>query len=310
MPDALTLAGVVPKLRGVPVILNLHDTFPELLASKFQRPYDGWEVRLLEAEERLSACLADALITVTDEARERILERGVGAGRTIVVMNSPDERTFGPARDPITIPDSGDVRVLYHGGLAPRFGVRTLIEALSQLSGDDARVTLRVCGDGQGLPALRSLAARIGSGRIDVAGPVPFTSIPSELERAHIGIVPTLHDRFTELLLPVKLLEYIHMGLPVIASQLPGISRYFSSSEVRLFEPGNSVALAAALTDVCRNPELARRRAQLASQRLTEISWSHQRAGYLALVDRLVSGTRASARRGRTASQVLQPVGR
>ena len=37
MPDALVLRRAVPKLRGTPVILNVHDTFPELFATKFDR---------------------------------------------------------------------------------------------------------------------------------------------------------------------------------------------------------------------------------------------------------------------------------
>ena len=38
MPDLLTAAALAPRLRGVPVILNVHDTFPELFATKFGRP--------------------------------------------------------------------------------------------------------------------------------------------------------------------------------------------------------------------------------------------------------------------------------
>ena len=294
MPDALTLTASLPRLRGAPVILNLHDTFPELFASKFDRPYDGREVRLLELEERFSARLADALITVTDEARQRLRERGVGTGRIFVVMNSPDERTFGPPRDAIAIPAQGELRVIYHGGLARRFGVETLIRAFARLRPEVSRVSVRVCGDGEDLPMLRALAAEFGNDRIDVAGPVPFETIPSELRAAHIGAVPTLHDRFTELLLPVKLLEYVHMGLPVVASRLPGITRYFSADEVRLFAPGDPDALAAAIADVCADPEAARERARRATDRLQTIAWESQRRHYLEIVDQLVSNGRAS----------------
>ncbi len=298
MPDALTLAAIVPKLRGAPVILNLHDTFPELLASKFGRPHDGLEVRVLELEERVSAAFADRLVTVTEEARSRLAQRRVGVSRTSIVMNSPDEGVFGPQREPIMLPAAGEIRVLYHGGLARRYGVETLVRACARLPQSASRITVRVCGDGEDLPMLRDLAAEIGPGRIDVAGPVPFEAIPAELASAHIGAVPTLHDRFTELLLPVKLLEYVHMGLPVVCSRLPGICGYFGDDELRLFEPGNPDDLAAAIADVCGDPAAAQGRAVRATERLKAIAWQRQRAGYLELVDELVGAAGARWRPG------------
>jgi glycosyltransferase involved in cell wall biosynthesis len=289
MPDALTFAAVVPRLRGAPVVLDVHDTFPELFASKFERPYDGWSVRVLELEERFGAAMASQLVTVTEEARERLAERGVGEGRTDTVMNSPDEGAFGPPQPAITLPADGEIRVIYHGGIAPRFGVESLIRAFERLTETVPRVTLRVCGPGEELDFLRALAARIAPDKIELLGPLPFTTIPGELRAAHIGAVTTLHDRFTELLLPVKLLEYAHMGLPIVASRLPGITHYFSERELRLFEPGNPQDLAAAIEDVCLNPAAARERAIRAAERLTMLAWDQQRENYLQMIDRLVT---------------------
>ena len=288
MPDLLTAAALGPRLRGTPVILNMHDTFPELFATKYGRPEGDRLEALLEVEERLSAALASRVVTVTDQARLRVEGRGVGVGRTTVVMNSPDERVFGPARTPVQWPAEGPLRVLYHGGLAPRFGVQTLIEAWTHLRERAPRLHLRVCGSGEDRDRLAALAAEIDPERIDVAPrPVPFERIPAELQAAHIGVVPTLHDRFTELLLPVKLLEYVHMGLPVVSSRLPGISGYFSEHELREFAPGDPGDLARAIESVCADPHAARERAARATQKLAGIAWEQQRARYLALVDEL-----------------------
>ncbi len=294
MPDLLTASALVPKLRGVPLILNVHDTFPELFATKYGRPPGDILERVLEGEERLSAMLASRVITVTDQARIRLEGRGVGVGRTTVVMNSPDERVFGPARPPKPLPREGAVRVIYHGGLAPRFGVQTLIEAIRTLRVTVPRIELRVCGSGEDRDRLAALAAEIDPERIDVAAePVPFALIPQELEAAHIGVVPTLEDRFTELLLPVKLLEYVHMGLPVVASRLPGISDRFSEEDLLAFTPGDPLDLSRALEAVFADPGAAARRAAAATGRLADITWERQRERYLALVDELVRRDRS-----------------
>jgi len=289
MPDLIVATALVPRLRGTPVILDVHDTFPELFATKFGRPHDDLLARLLRAEERASAALASRVVVVTEQARRRLEGRGVGLGRTTVVMNSPDERVFGAPRAPRTWPAKGPLRILYHGGLAPRFGVETAIRAVGLLSEQLPEVHLRVCGSGQERDRLAALAEQVAPGCVDVAPePVPFERIPGELERAHIGVVPTLHDAFTELLLPVKLLEYVHMGLPVVSSRLPCICDYFGEGEVSMFTPGDPHELAAALRELCLDPGGARRRASLASRRLQEITWERQRERYLALVDELV----------------------
>jgi glycosyltransferase involved in cell wall biosynthesis len=290
MPDFLVLAGLVPKLRGTPVILNVHDTFPELFATTFDSPHAHRVARALRVEESVSAAVADAVVTVTDEARDLLNERGVGAGRTVVVMNSPDERLFGPQRRPRPFPVGGPVRAIYHGGLAPRFGADLLIRTMGDVASSLPELSLRICGTGDAHARLAALAARVAPGRVDLAPePVPLRLIASELERANLGVVPTRRDHFTELLLPVKLLEYVHMGLPVVAPRLPVIERHFGDEEVRFFAPGSQASLAEALEACVADPAAAQERARRAGERLKAFTWAHQREAYLGLVDGLCS---------------------
>ena len=295
MPDALVFTALRPKLRGTPLVLNFHDTFPELFATLFGRSQGDPLVRLIRAEERLSANLADGHVFVTVEARDLLRSRGIEAGRTQVVMNTPDERVFGERRDPVSVPAEGPLRVVYHGGLADRFGVEALVRAVGMLRDRGAEVELDVYGsDAEAARTLAAKAAELAPSGIRIAPqPTPVDQIPERLAAAHLGVVPTLCDDFTELLLPVKLLEYVHMGLPVIASRLPVIERYFGD-DVLLSEPGDPTSIAAAIEGVRAEPILARQRAVRASLRLAEIEWRRQREGYLELVDGLVEGARKS----------------
>ncbi len=294
MPDALVFAALRPKLRGVPLILNFHDTFPELFATLFDRPADHPLVRLIRVEERVSAAMANGHIFVTEEAGELLRQRGIDAKRSQVVMNTPDERVFGERRAANTPPSEEELRIVYHGGLAERFGVETLIRAVAQLRAGGERVTLDVYGsDAEAARQLAAFAAEIAPEGVRVAPqPTPVGEIPARLAEADLGVVPTLQDDFTELLLPVKLLEYVHMGLPVIASRLPVIERYFGD-DLLLAEPGDAASIAAAIEGVRSDPVAARTRAERASNRLAKIEWRQQRQGYLELVDGLVAGARS-----------------
>jgi len=294
MPDALVFAALRPKLRGTPLILNFHDTFPELFSTLFDRPPDHPLVRLIRAEERLSAAMANGHIFVTDEARDLLRTRGIGAKRTQVVMNTPDERVFGERRSPVAPPADGELRVVYHGGLADRFGVETLVQAVAMLRERSEAITLDVYGsDAEAARQLAAVAAKVAPEGVRIAPqPTPVEEIPARLAEAHLGVVPTLRDDFTEMLLPVKLLEYVHMGLPTIASRLPVIERYFGD-DVLLAEPGDAASIAAAIEGVRSDPTAALARAERASRRLAKIEWRRQREGYLGLVDGLVQGARS-----------------
>jgi glycosyltransferase involved in cell wall biosynthesis len=295
MPDALVFSALRPKLRGTPMILNFHDTFPELFATLFDRPPNHPLVRLIRAEERVSAALADGHVFVTDEARELLKQRGIEAKHTQVVMNTPDERVFGERRQAQAPPSEGALRVVYHGGLADRFGVETLVRAVATLRGRGEDVELDVYGsDAEAASRLAAAAAAVAPEGVRIAPqPTPVDEIPARLAEADLGVVPTLRDDFTELLLPVKLLEYVHMGLPVVASRLPVIERYFGD-DVLLAEPGDAASIAAAIEGVRADPVAAQTRAERASKRLAKIEWRQQRQGYLRLVDGLVSRVRSA----------------
>jgi glycosyltransferase involved in cell wall biosynthesis len=295
MPDALVFTALRPKLRGVPLILNFHDTFPELFATLFDRPPDHPLVRLIRVEERISAAMANGHIFVTEEARELLRGRGIDAKRSQVVMNTPDERVFGERREAQAPPSEGELRVVYHGGLADRFGVETLVRAVASLRGRGEPIALDVYGsDAEAAARLAAFASEIAPEGVRIAPqPTPVEQIPARVAEADLGVVPTLQDGFTELLLPVKLLEYVHMGLPVVASRLPVIERYFGD-DLLLAEPGDAASIAAAIEGVRSDPVAARTRAERASKRLAKIEWRQQRRGYLELVDGLVSAARSN----------------
>jgi len=294
MPDALVFAALLPKLRRTPIVLNFHDTFPELFATLFERSPDHPLVRLIRTEERASASFADCHVFVTDEARDLLRRRGIEAARAEVVMNTPDERIFGMRREVRTPPAEGPLRVVYHGGLAERFGTESLVRAVGQLRAAGSPVELDVYGsDAEAARRLAAAAAAIAPEGVRIAPrPTPVERIPERLEAADIGVVPTLRDDFTELLLPVKLLEYVHMGMPAVASALPTVKRYFRD-DVLYAKPGDPVSIAAAIEAVRRDPGAAAARARSASERLRQIEWSRQRRGYLEMIDGLIAERRS-----------------
>jgi len=91
LPDFVAFLGLVPRLRGVPLILDLHEAAPEIYRARFPRAWLG--PRLAAAVEWVSCLIANRVITVTETTRDLLASRGVPPERLLVVYNSPDHAT-------------------------------------------------------------------------------------------------------------------------------------------------------------------------------------------------------------------------
>jgi glycosyltransferase involved in cell wall biosynthesis len=96
MPDAAVVCAIGPRLYGAKVVLDVHDTMPELYQDKFSGRRGLLGARLLMAEERASAWFANRVLAVHEPHRRRLVLAGIPASKLAVVMNLPDSRLFKP----------------------------------------------------------------------------------------------------------------------------------------------------------------------------------------------------------------------
>lgn len=293
MPEALVLCALVPKMFGVPVLLDVHDLSSQLFATKFSR--SRW-VSLIRASERQAFRFASSVMTVHLRYAEMIREMGAGSSRDIdVVLNSPDETRWANYRWRSWTNDQ--VLYSFHGTLVHRHGVLLLLEAFAMVRRVLPGSRLQILGDGDARDdVLRAISRLDLRDSVTISpGPVPVDDMPSSIDRAHIGLAPNLLDGFTRSILPTKVLEYVALGIPVIASELPTLKDYFTGSEILYVRPGDVEDLAQAMVLTARSPEEARLRSERASVRLSEFGWALQQEAYYGVIDRLVThGRRAS----------------
>ena len=91
----------------------------------------------------------------------------------------------------------------------------------------------------------------------------------------------------TRYMLPVKLLEYIGLGIPVIVSRTETIERYCTDDIVRFCEPGNVSDIAQAIEELYRHPERREAMVRNADAFRRSMSWQHEKAKYYALMESL-----------------------
>jgi glycosyltransferase involved in cell wall biosynthesis len=266
LPDFLIAATRAARRSGARVILDLHEVFPEFTRSKFA----GWQGALGEpvarVVERWSRRQADALLTVNHAVAERLHSRPAKANeRVLVVHNFADPAEFGEPR----LTDGeirGAIRLVYHGTLTPLYGLDLAVDGVARARERGLQVQLDIYGDGPSRESLETQIGRLAAADfIRLRGTAPHHELRELLSRYDAGLVPTRLDGMTQLSLSTKLLEYVHLGIPLLAPSIPTYLRYFPDETAWYFAPNSSEAITGALLRfAAASPEERVHRARLA----------------------------------------------
>lgn len=284
IPEAMVFAAIVPKLLGTPVLLDVHDLSSEAYASRF-----GRTPRAVAIAERLSLRYANAVVTVHGKYREMIIERGVRGDKVSVVHNTPDEQLF-----PLTPParrEGNGFRVVYHGALLRRYGMEPAIRAMTELRDRIPGLTFEIYGDGDFRPEMKRLIDELGLAgtvRLSETG-VPLDEIPATVAGADAGLVPFLPERFTETILPTKLLEYVRLGIPAVVARNSVIEGYFDEDEVHFVAPGAVDDIVKAVEAIFSDPDSARAGAVRAQNFFEKHSWERDRQRLYETIDEVIA---------------------
>ncbi|MBA3662723.1 MAG: glycosyltransferase [Bacteroidetes bacterium] len=279
--DTLLPNYLVSKLKRVPLVYDSHELFtevPELLHSPFKRRI--W----LSLEKRIIPKLKYC-ITV-NQSIARIFEGKYGA-KFEVIRNIP-ERIVGNEpenREAIGFPADKKILILQGAGINIDRGAEELIEAMQFVN--DA--ILYVIGGGDVWPSLEKKLKELHlEGKVILISKLPKPELMRYTRNADLGISidkNTNPNYFNSL--PNKLFDYIHAGIPVLASRLPEIEKIISNYQVGVFiesheprhiaETINKFLSSALLEDFKKNTVLAAR----------ELNWESERAKYLEFLKRI-----------------------
>jgi glycosyltransferase involved in cell wall biosynthesis len=279
IPNFLIFAGLVPRLWGGKLILDIHDSVPETYAAKFGNLSRGLLFRLLCLEEAICCSLANRIICVNHPQKDMLIKRGIDADKIVISMNVPDPHIFKlqESRETETRGETG-FSLVYHGTLAKRLGLDLIIQAVARLAREIPGLEFYALGVGDDQGAFEELARTLEVDRfVHFTGMIPLEKLPGILKEMDLGIVANRKNIATELMLPVKMMEYIAIGIPVVAPRLKTIRYYFSDEMVGYFEPESVESLAETILTLYRDASKRKRQAQMARSFLAEYGWEkHQ----------------------------------
>ncbi|MEV4254826.1 glycosyltransferase family 4 protein [Spirillospora sp. NPDC049652] len=277
------------KRHGLPVLYEVRGFLEDswLSRSPSHRPTDDF-YRLTRELETRRMHEADALVTLGEAMRAEIAGRGVDPAKITVVPNAVDDGFLAPLPDAAGLRAAlglpGGVPVI---GLTSSFygyeGIDTLIDAAALLRAGGDDVTLLLVGDGPERAALERRAAERGV-RAVFPGRVP----PSDVRLFHalldVFAVPRRADRVCQLVTPLKPLEAMAGGIPVIASDVSALREIVEPGVTgTLTLPEDAKAWADSLGELIYSPEKRKKLGRAAREWVrAERTWRAVAAGYRA----------------------------
>ena len=225
---------------------------------------------------------AFGFITTSEIIKKEFVNKGVNADKIIIAPNGVDLNKFNislsknEARSRFHLPLDKKL-IIYSGHLYEKKGVYTIAESVKYLS-DDCRIVF-IGGLPDDIKKMKRLfgkdansTTQNGQRKIIFVGQKDRSKIPLYLKSADVLVIGNSAKYLSESTYtsPLKLFEYLAVGNPIVASDVPAIREFVTENEVVFFEPDNPESLAKAIKFAEDNKENLSQNAKQLSQ---NFSW-------------------------------------
>jgi glycosyltransferase involved in cell wall biosynthesis len=273
--DAYVVVGMGQR-RGFPVVLR-----PEGAGATGDVAWQAWGRGGRSIAARCKR--ADAFVAISAAVHEELITSGYDPTKIIDLPNGVPipEVAWSPRPD-----WERSRRAVFVGRLAPEKGLHSLIEAWPIVleSFPEARLTL--VGEGPARAGLAERIERLGLGSA-IAMPGSSSDPGAILRESDLFVLPSREEGMS-----IALLEAMALGMPLVASAIPGNRKLISDGiHGRLAPPDDSNALARAIVAQWRNPAVAAEQGRAARRRVIDAySIAAVARRHLDLFERLTGG--------------------
>ncbi len=221
-------ARVAARLR-LPYVYEVRGLWDESAIAEGLLVPGSLEHDLRRRQERRAVQAADRVVAISEALKSHLIaELGADPARCVVVPNGVDAEKFHPwtGENPL----GGDPRlgsgpvIGYVGSLRRMEGLDLAVGAMRRLRERVPELRLVIVGDGPEREPLSRRAAELGvSDRVVMVGPVPHAEVLAWYDRIDLFIVPRIDQTVTQLITPLKPLEAMAAGRPVLVSDVGGL---------------------------------------------------------------------------------------
>lgn len=269
--DSLPANFLTHRIKRIPLVYDSHEYYtetPELV----NRP--GVQGIWLWIEGRIFPKLTD-IITVNDSIARLYGEK---YGKNLhVVRNIPRalKVNTSKSRRELGLPEDKKIVLMQGAGINIQRGAEEAIEAIKSVE----NAILLIIGGGDVIEQLKQQAMKPDlAGKVVFLPKMPYTELMQYTQLADLGLTldkdTNINYRFS---LPNKLFDYIHAGIPVLASRLPEISRIVEGYDVGMIADSHDPYYLAQLISLMLNDENRRSVWKINLHKAaTELTWENE----------------------------------
>jgi glycosyltransferase involved in cell wall biosynthesis len=229
----LSKLGVeVKKKYKIPLVIDLHENWPGLL--KYAPHAQTIIGRLVSSNEQWTQYekdmlqKADLVLTVVEEARDRIASLGIGNEKLCIVSNTLNTDTI-QSHDRKRA--DNDFVLFYGGGLNRHRGLQIVLNAIKILKDRNIKIRLEIAGSGSYKGTLEKQALKLGiSPIVTFHGQKPLNDMLELLAEADAAIIPHLRTDNNDATIPHKLFQYMYQKKTIISSDCPPLKRIINET--------------------------------------------------------------------------------
>ena len=258
-PELLPLGLLLARLTGRPVVYDAHEYYREEVAARgwIPRPLRRPAAEAVHAIETFVARRIEAVVAVNEHMAAGFRARGA---RAVTVHNYPPLSHFDYTTGDRSSPD---LAVAYVGALTPARGLATAWKAGRRLRellpSAEVRLIGRIDWSGASASLPRDPTRWRAEAGVRLLGVVPAHEVPAALARVGAGWIPFRRTPNNARSIPLKLLEYMAAGLPVVASDFGYMADIVREAACGLLVPDDHPeAHAQALAHLLTHPDEAR----------------------------------------------------
>jgi len=207
--------------------LDLHENWPALLRvathtqsllGKFLSNNNQWE-----DYEKKYCNLADNVIVVVDEAKERLSNLGIDPNKITVVSNTLNLKGF---EIPESSPDPNYITLLYAGGINKHRGLQYVIKGVKGFKDSNKKLRVWILGAGSFVNDLKELAKKEGvEDKVFFEGWKNYQEMQTYFGKSDYCLIPHVKNDHTDSTIPHKIFQYMYAGKPILVSNCDPIER-------------------------------------------------------------------------------------
>lgn len=250
-------ALIAARRLGIPFAYEVRGLW-EITEASAKEGYENSERYALSVMlETLVAKNADHVFAITSQVRDELVRRGVDNQKISLLPNAADIYEFAPLRPEPSLEKKYKLEdgftLGYAGSVLEYEGLDIALRAMAELAADGDAVKLIIAGDGPALADLKSLSAELSlTESVQFVGRVPSTDVPRFIELFDAVLCPRISSVVTEMVSPLKPLEAMSAGKPVIASDVAPLADLLGTDGTRglLFKAGDHSDLARVIREI------------------------------------------------------------